>query len=47
MNKKSKNFFAEGGQAAFNPANVVPRIGFSPDKKPAWISFNLCPADRR
>ncbi|MGI6711142.1 MAG: catalase [Bacillota bacterium] len=32
LNKNPENFFAEVEQAAFNPANVVPGIGFSPDK---------------
>ena len=29
---RKSDFFAEVEQAAFNPANVVPGIGFSPDK---------------
>jgi catalase len=32
LNKNPENFFAEVEQAAFNPANIVPGIGFSPDK---------------
>lgn len=32
LNRNPENFFAEIEQAAFNPANVVPGIGFSPDK---------------
>ncbi|MBX3301165.1 MAG: catalase [Nitrospira sp.] len=32
LNRNPENFFAEVEQAAFNPANVVPGIGFSPDK---------------
>ncbi|MDR0935713.1 MAG: catalase [Oscillospiraceae bacterium] len=32
LNKNPENFFAEVEQAAFNPAHVVPGIGFSPDK---------------
>jgi catalase len=32
LNKNPENYFAEVEQAAFNPANVVPGIGFSPDK---------------
>ena len=31
-NRNPENFFAEVEQTAFNPANVVPGIGFSPDK---------------
>jgi len=32
LNKNPENYFAEVEQAAFSPANVVPGIGFSPDK---------------
>ncbi|NLY70813.1 MAG: catalase [Clostridiales bacterium] len=32
LNKNPENFFAQVEQAAFNPANIVPGIGFSPDK---------------
>ncbi|OBB58707.1 catalase [Mycobacterium sp. 852013-51886_SCH5428379] len=32
LNRNPQNYFAEVEQAAFNPANVVPGIGFSPDK---------------
>ncbi|MDD4850099.1 MAG: catalase [Gemmiger sp.] len=32
LNRNPVNFFAEVEQAAFNPAHVVPGIGFSPDK---------------
>ncbi len=32
LNKNPENYFADVEQAAFNPANVVPGIGFSPDK---------------
>jgi catalase len=32
LNRAPENFFAEVEQAAFSPANVVPGIGFSPDK---------------
>jgi catalase len=32
LNRNPENFFAEVEQAAFSPANVVPGIGFSPDK---------------
>ena len=32
LNRNPRNYFAEVEQAAFNPANVVPGIGFSPDK---------------
>ena len=32
LNRNPENFFAEVEQSAFNPAHVVPGIGFSPDK---------------
>jgi len=32
LNRNPQNYFAEVEQAAMNPANVVPGIGFSPDK---------------
>jgi catalase len=32
LNRYPDNFFAEIEQAAFSPANIVPGIGFSPDK---------------
>ncbi len=32
LNRNPENFFAETEQAAFSPANIVPGIGFSPDK---------------
>ncbi|MER1966961.1 catalase [Castellaniella sp. GW247-6E4] len=32
LNRNPGNFFAEVEQAAFTPANVVPGIGFSPDR---------------
>ena len=32
LNRNPDNFFAETEQAAFSPANIVPGIGFSPDK---------------
>jgi catalase len=32
LDRNPRNYFAEVEQAAFNPANVVPGIGFSPDK---------------
>lgn len=32
LNRNPENYFAEVEQAALNPANVVPGIGFSPDK---------------
>lgn len=32
LNRNPENYFAEVEQSAFNPANVVPGIGLSPDK---------------
>ncbi|SHH69781.1 catalase [Bradyrhizobium erythrophlei] len=32
LNRNPENFFADVEQAAFSPANIVPGIGFSPDK---------------
>ncbi|HEU0277111.1 MAG TPA: catalase [Rhodanobacteraceae bacterium] len=32
LNKNPENFFADVEQSAFNPAQVVPGIGFSPDR---------------
>lgn len=32
LNKNPENYFADVEQAAFNPANVVPGISFSPDR---------------
>ncbi len=32
LNRNPENYFAEVEQSAFNPTNIVPGIGFSPDK---------------
>jgi catalase len=32
LNRNPDNYFAEVEQAAFSPANIVPGVGFSPDK---------------
>lgn len=32
LNRNPENFFADVEQAAFSPANIVPGIGFSPDR---------------
>ncbi len=32
LNKNPENYFADVEQAAFNPTNIVPGIGFSPDR---------------
>ena len=42
----AENYFAEVEQAAFNPANVVPGIGFSPDKMLQGRLFSYGDAQR-
>ncbi|MDR0817193.1 MAG: catalase [Clostridiales Family XIII bacterium] len=32
LNRNPENYFADVEQAAFNPSNIVPGVGFSPDK---------------
>ena len=32
LNRNPENYFADVEQAAFNPANIIPGLGFSPDK---------------
>jgi catalase len=32
LNRNPKNYFAEIEQAAFSPVNIVPGMGYSPDK---------------
>jgi catalase len=39
-NRYPENYFAEVEQAAFSPADVVPGIGFSPDKMPQGGLFS-------
>ncbi len=46
LNRNPENFFAEVEQAAFNPANVVPGIGFSPDKMLQGRLFSYGDAQR-
>ncbi|HNR30225.1 MAG TPA: catalase, partial [Candidatus Hydrogenedentes bacterium] len=41
-----ENYFAEVEQAAFNPANIVPGIGFSPDKMLQGRLFSYGDAQR-
>ena len=41
-----KNFFAEVEQSAFNPASIVPGIGFSPDKMLQGRLFSYGDAQR-
>ena len=46
LNLNPDNYFAEVEQAAFNPANVVPGIGFSPDKMLQGRLFSYGDAQR-
>lgn len=46
LNKNPENYFAEVEQAAFNPANTVPGIGFSPDKMLQGRLFSYGDAQR-
>jgi len=46
LNRNPDNYFAEVEQAAFNPANVVPGIGFSPDKMLQGRLFSYGDAQR-
>ena len=46
LNRNPENFFAEVEQAAFNPANVVPGIGFSPDRMLQGRLFSYGDAQR-
>jgi len=46
LNRNPRNYFAEVEQAAFNPANVVPGIGFSPDKMLQGRLFSYGDAQR-
>jgi catalase len=46
LDRNPENYFAEVEQAAFNPANVVPGIGFSPDKMLQGRLFSYGDAQR-
>ena len=46
LNKNPENYFAEIEQAAFNPANVVPGISFSPDRMLQGRLFSYGDAQR-
>ena len=46
LNKNPENYFADVEQAAFNPANVVPGIGFSPDRMLQGRLFSYGDAQR-
>ncbi|MFH1842303.1 MAG: catalase [bacterium] len=46
LNRNPENYFAEVEQAAFNPAGIVPGIGFSPDKMLQGRLFSYGDAQR-
>lgn len=46
LNKNPENYFVDVEQAAFNPANVVPGISFSPDKMLQGRLFSYGDAQR-
>lgn len=46
LNRNPENYHAEVEQSAFNPANVVPGIGFSPDKMLQGRLFSYGDAQR-
>ena len=46
LNRNPENYFAEVEQSAFNPASVVPGIGFSPDKMLQGRIFSYGDAQR-
>ncbi|MBF7682859.1 catalase [Acinetobacter sp. B5B] len=46
LNKNAENYFAQIEQAAFSPSNVVPGIGFSPDRMLQARIFSYADAHR-
>ncbi|HSA01967.1 MAG TPA: catalase, partial [Candidatus Paceibacterota bacterium] len=46
LNRNPENYFAEVEQSAFNPANIVPGLGFSPDKMLQGRLFSYGDAQR-
>ena len=46
LNRNPENYFADVEQAAFNPSNIVPGIGFSPDKMLQGRLFSYGDAQR-
>lgn len=46
LNRNPENYFSDVEQAAFNPANIVPGIGFSPDKMLQGRLFSYGDAQR-
>lgn len=46
LNRNPENYFAEIEQAAFSPSNIIPGIGFSPDKMLQARVFSYADAHR-
>ncbi len=46
LNKNPENYFADVEQSAFNPASIVPGVGFSPDKMLQGRLFSYGDAQR-
>jgi catalase len=46
LNRNPENYFADVEQAAFNPSNIVPGIGFSPDRMLQGRLFSYGDAQR-
>ena len=46
LNRNAANYFAEIEQAAFSPSNIVPGVGFSPDKMLQARVFSYADAHR-
>ena len=46
LNRNSENYFADVEQAAFNPSNIVPGVGLSPDKMLQGRLFSYGDAQR-
>ena len=42
LNRNPDHYFAEIEQASFSPSNIVPGIGFRPDKDAAGPNLRLC-----
>ena len=46
LDRNPHNYFAEIQQVAFSPSNIVPGLGFSPDKMLPARAFNYGDAHR-
>src|SRR3979409_1130048 len=46
LNRNPENYFAEVEQSAFSPSNIVPGVGFSPDKMLQARIFSYADAHR-